>query len=98
MNQQPTLFETRVLPLFEEHRGDWLATARAAARFLGHGGAPVTIDAVRKLCPPPADVDPRVMGAVFLRREWTRIGFEQSARRECHGRPVAVHRLKEYAA
>ena len=89
-----TLFEEAVLPHFEATRGEWIAQARAAARLLGLGGKPVTINDVRAKCPPPPDVDPRVMGAVFLARDWELLGYRGSARRACHGRPVGVFRLR----
>lgn len=89
-----TLFEDTVLPHFEAHSGDWLARARAHARLLGQGGQTVTINDVRVKCPPPVDVDPRVMGAVFLARDWELLRHERSARRTCHNRPVGVFRLK----
>jgi len=91
---QRDLFEKTVLPLFEEHREEWLDRARADARMIGTRQELVTIDDVRALCPPPPDVDPRVMGAVFTRSEWESVGYQRSARRECHNRPVGVFRLK----
>jgi len=88
-------FENAVLPFFEATRGDWLAVARATARELGSSGAIVTIDMVRDKCPPPVDVDPRVMGAVFTRREWQRVGYANSSRAACHHRPVALMKRKD---
>lgn len=87
------LFTQGVLPLFEQHSGDWLSQARATARRIASRAGNVTIDEVRKECPPPKGKDPRVMGAVFAGKEWVRVGFRQSDRRECHGRPVSVFRL-----
>ena len=87
-------FEQYVLPLFEGTRADWLTQARGVALSLGRHQGDVTIDHVRGLCPPPASVDPRVMGAVFKGEEWEKVGYERSVRRECHNRPVAVFRLR----
>jgi len=89
-----SMFEQAVLPLFEEYRGDWLVEARRVARALGTQG-PVTIDDVRARVPPPSHVDPRVMGAVFTRREWERVGYQSSTRSTCHKRPICLFRLKE---
>lgn len=90
---KPNLFEQIVLPLFEEHREDWLDAARMAAVRLGKSQPVVTIDDVREVCPPPPGVDPRVMGAVFWPRDvWERVGFVSSKRKACHNRPVAQHR------
>lgn len=90
-----SLFDTQVLPLFEETREAWLERARATARELASGGRSITIDDVREKCPPPEGVDPRVMGAVFRPiKDWEVVGYERSSRASCHNRPVARHRLK----
>lgn len=91
-----TVFEDNVLGLFEKHRAEWLAKARDVARKLGESGRIVTIDDVRDLCPPPGEVDPRVMGAVFLRKEWERCGYTSGKRMTSHARPVSQFKLKEY--
>lgn len=88
------LFERTVLPWFEESRADWLANAREVALQLGEWFPEVTIDDVRILCPPPANVDPRVMGAVFLRKHWELLRHERSNRAACHNRPVGVFRRR----
>lgn len=88
------IFEQGVLPLFERKSPNWIDDARAAARKLGANGKVVTIDDVRGVLPPPEGTDPRVMGAVFSKREWECLGYRQSTRKECHGRPVAIWRLK----
>lgn len=75
------------LELFEVHRAEWLAAARQTAILLyRREQRPITVDEVRAECPPPAGVDPRVMGAVFS--GWTPVGFTNSRRRTCHGRPI----------
>jgi hypothetical protein len=88
------LFETEVLPLFEEHREDWLSRARQVAHRLGMRGDEVTIDDVREHIEPPPGKDPRVMGAVFLKSEWESVGYRRSTRKECHNRPIAIFRMK----
>jgi hypothetical protein len=92
-----SLFEQTVLPLFEEHRADWLQAARAVAARIGRDGRGVTIDDVRAQIPPPRHIDPRVMGAVFLRRDWEKVGYQSSIRTTCHKRPVATFRLRSAA-
>lgn len=75
------------LELFEIHRAEWLATARGVAiRLYQREGRPITVDDVRAECPPPAGSDPRVMGGVFV--GWTPVGYTNSRRRTCHGRPI----------
>jgi len=87
-----TSFEEAVLPLFEEYRAGWLANARAVARHLG-ALQDITIDDVRKLCPPPDSVDPRVMGAVFSGNDWRLLRYVSSHRGISHKRPVGLFRL-----
>ena len=91
---QLSIFEQQVLPLFEVSRADWLDQARTVARMLGADGGHVTIDEVRERCPPPKDIDPRVMGAVFTRSEWTNCGYIKGVRATSHGRPIATFKLK----
>lgn len=77
------------LELFEVHRAEWLGEARRAALLLYRQvGRPITVDDVRAECPPPAGCDPRVMGGVFT--GWAPVGFTNSRRRACHGRPIRL--------
>ena len=73
---------------------NWLEQARAHARRIAREQGEVTIDDVRDLCPPPEDCDPRIMGSVFLARDFERFDFRASARKACHGRPIGVFRLR----
>jgi len=87
-------FQETVLPTFEEHRAEWLARARAVARQLGQGGRVVTVNDVRALCPPPPNVDPRVMGGIFSGKDWELLDYARTNRRACHGRAVGLFRLR----
>jgi hypothetical protein len=80
--------------MFDNARGQWLARARQAARNLAAQRGSVTIDEVRAVCPPPDDVDPRVMGAVFKRAEFELVDYIESRRKVCHGRHIGIFRLK----
>ena len=93
-NAARTIFDQEVLPLFEQNRAQWLAAARAAAEKLGREQTTVSIDDVRAVCPPPANIDPRVNGAIFNSKRWELVGYRQSDRKTCHGRPIGVFRLK----
>lgn len=73
---------------------NWLEMARAHARRIAHDKGEVTIDDVRAHCPPPEDCDPRIMGSVFLARDFERVDFRASARAACHGRPIGVFKLR----
>jgi hypothetical protein len=78
-----SLFETEVLPRLEAKRADWLAEARAVAND------------VRRLCPLPPSIDPRVMGAVFNKSEWVCVGYKRSSRSTCHNRPIGTFVLRD---
>lgn len=82
------------LDLLEETRPDYLALARNAARKLLETQDTITINDVREVCPPPADIDPRVMGAVFRCADFEATGeFVLSSRTTCHRRPIQRFRL-----
>lgn len=96
MSAALSMFEQSVLPLFEATRAAWLADARAVAWQLGEGGRPVCVDDVRRLCPPPQDADPRVMGAIMYRPAWVRVGDRNSGRKTCHKRRVSMFVRAEF--
>lgn len=80
--------------LLEAARGEWLDRARAMARQIAIKRGVVTSDDLWKACPPPAEVDPRVMGAVFQKEEFTQVGYVKSKRTACHKRPIGQWVLK----
>lgn len=98
MAVQPSLFDKQIVPLFEETRADWLERARATARQIAAQRGQVTINDVRDECPPPEDVDPRVMGAVLRAPAFKVVGYVRSSRADCHNRPIAVFALAQEAA
>ena len=81
--------------LFEAHRAEYLAAARAFMRQFAKHGQIVTVNDLTRNGPPlPEGVDPRVRGAVFMENGvWERVGYTQSKRRVSHGRPVMQFRL-----
>jgi len=83
---------TGTLDLFEIHRPEFLEEARQVAKDLASGGNLVTVDDVRVHCPPPDNVDPRVMGAVFNSKEWEPVNYIRSTRSTCHKRPICQFR------
>lgn len=83
------------LRTLEQVRADYLAKARGAALLLGSGGRAITVDDVRKVCPPPKEIDGRVMGAIFYRPFWEAAGFVNSSRRTCHKRPIRLFRIRQ---
>jgi len=89
----PSVFEQKILPLFEETRAQWLERARRAAIELAGRKGDITIDDVREVCPPPEGCDPRVMGAVFRpKSDWDIVKYRPSERG--HGRAIAVFRRR----
>ena len=86
----PTFSKDEALDLLEKVRREYVLEARSAAISLFQkSGKPITIDDVRQVCPPPEDIDGRVMGAVLRPPEWVRVGYVSSSRRTCHNRPIS---------
>lgn len=89
-------FENSIAPLFERGKSSsWLEAARNFAIELGRKNPYVTIDMVREECPPPDEIDPRIMGVVFTKKIWERVGYTSGSRSVSHGRPICQFRLKE---
>lgn len=82
------------LGALEIARAEWLAKARRIAHWLGKDGRIVTCDDVRKLRPIPKEIDGRVMGAVFKKSDWEKVGYTQTAVKTSHARPIAQFRLR----
>lgn len=92
-NEDRTGTRESALKLLEETRQNYLIDARTAAeRIAADGDGTCTVDQVREVCPPPADIDGRVMGAVFNTRDWEHHGYERSSRGVCHKRPISRFR------
>jgi len=89
-------FESEILPLFETYREEWLAAARAHAVMIASERGEVSADDIHEACPPPPDIDPRVMGAVF-KGDFQLVRYEKSRRSICHNRPIGIFRLQEAA-
>lgn len=83
------------LNLLETTREDYVTRARAAGVAHAMRFGVVTINDVRAACPPPNDIDPRVMGAVLRAPLFVKIGYENSNRSTCHARPIAKFKLKD---
>ena len=92
-------FHQTILPLFQQTRAQWLHEARIIAHKLALAkadrGEPaqLTTDEIHKYCPVPDGIDPRVMGAVFTRESWRKVGYVSSTRAACHHRPIALFQL-----
>ena len=76
------------LQLLEETRTTYLFRARTVAFQLYYElRRPICVDDIRKVCPPPSDIDPRVMGAIFSGKDWLPVGWTL-AKGHCNARPV----------
>ena len=83
-----------VMATLEETRAAYLSTARInAEKLYKRLRRPITVDDVRKVCPPPESIDGRVMGAIFSAKNWQCIGYGKGARKVSHRRPVARFEL-----
>ena len=74
----------------------WLALAKSAAEALVRRNGEVTADDVRAIVgDPPKTCDGRIMGAVFHRSLFVRVGYVQSKRKINHAKMIAVFELRE---
>jgi len=81
------------LETFELTRPAYLAKARATARLLLESREEIHIDLIREHCPPPANWDGRVLGAVFKHADFEGTGrYVKSTRQTCHKRPIQLFR------
>lgn len=70
------------LEALEIARIEYLAHARViAVKLAKEQGGLVTAYDVREVCPPPEDIDHRVMGAVLKGPEWEPHGFIENPRK-----------------
>ena len=81
----------------EDAQPTWVQRARAWAVDYARSHAYVTVNHVRDAMPPPADVDPRIMGTVVKSPNLRVIGYELTDRPEAHGRPIAQCAYREAA-
>ncbi len=78
-----------ILNQLEQVRREYVDSARNAALDLfQRTRRPITVDDIRRICPPPSDIDPRVMGCVLRAPKWMKVQTVNSSRRECHHRPI----------
>lgn len=83
------------LDLLEEKRHEWIKTARHFAFVLlrrreqYQSNPVVTSDDLWALCPPPSEINPKVMGAVFRKNAGFKpVGYVPSKRKQAHARPI----------
>lgn len=77
------------LDMLERARAAYVASARSAAlELFRQTRKPITVDDIRRVCPPPGGIDGRVMGCVLRAPKWMKVGYANSSRPECHRRPI----------
>jgi hypothetical protein len=87
-----------VLPFQQKANPEYVAKLQATMQAFAADGREVTIDDAWDICPPPPNVDPRILGAAFYPKKlWLGVGHCKSRRKINHGRPVAKWRLRAVA-
>jgi len=82
------------LRILEDSRKSYLMDARGIAEEIARNGdGTCTVNNVRERCPPPEELDGRVMGAIFNTSDWEHLGYERSDRAACHKRPISRFRF-----
>lgn len=84
-----------VLDDLEKRRWAYIKRAREFAVDFARRWGVVSINNVREGCPPPADVPPAALGAVFKERNvWQVVSFCLAEHPAAHARVVRVYKLK----
>lgn len=84
-----------VLADLEKRRWAYIEQARRYAVDFARRWGVVSINNVREGCPPPADVPPAALGAVFKERKvWQVVSFCLAEHPAAHARVVRVYKLK----
>ena len=85
----------RILDDLEQRRWAYIKQAREFAVDFARRWGVVSINNVREGCPPPADVPPAALGAVFKERNvWQVVSFCLAEHPAAHARVVRVYKLK----
>ena len=77
-----------VLDRLEIVRSEYVEKARSWAVAYCKQRGSVTTDDLHKFCPPPAGIDPRVLGAIMRPPVFRATEFINSRRPEAHHRPI----------
>jgi hypothetical protein len=92
------LLKRRGLDTFEETAADWLALARSVARELCLAYGSTTSDDVIGSIGKPINHHYNVVGAIFGKTDFVRVGFTPTKRPSGHARMIGVWALKGEAA
>jgi hypothetical protein len=83
-----TASKDEALDLFATKFPSFLDQARSIAQSISVSRGSVTADDLWERCPPPANANVKIMGAVFKGPGWKVIGFEPSQRKEARARII----------
>ena len=90
------IYRQEVLPFQERQYPELAKRLREVAKRLAQTKGEITSDDVHEAHPIPPGIDGRIMGAVFSKKEWVRVGYQPSRRKDQnHGRVVSRWRLRE---
>ena len=85
-------FENNVLPEMENKPTNWLKEARLVAVDIAKTHGEVSADDVFDARPPPSNIEPRTMGAVFKTKDFEFVRYVQGRRSV---RAIGIYKLKE---
>lgn len=101
LEQQPQedddvgIYDEQIVGEQEKNHKELVEKIRAKARELASGGREITTDDIHEAMPIPDGVDGRILGTAFFpRKDWMKVGYTPSRRKENHSRPVSRWSLR----
>ncbi len=76
--------------LFENHRAEFLSSARLMADMIYKSKGSVTTDDIRHSIDIPETINKKVLGCVFNTKEWVLVGYTKSKVKTSHGRTIGI--------
>ena len=80
----------QAMDLFEKTRIEFLNYARWWAQKIYKEKGNVSVDDIREKIAIPQGLDGRVLGAVFNRKDWKKVGYQSTRVKTSHARPVGI--------
>ncbi len=91
-----SIYDEHIVGEQEKNHKDLVERIRAKARELAANGREITTDDIHEALPIPEGVDGRILGTAFFpRKDWVKVGYTPSRRKENHSRPVSRWTLKQ---
>jgi hypothetical protein len=79
----------------EAARQDYVLEAREFAVQYAKQRGEISINEIRECCPPPADINPAVLGAILRGKQWEPVGYTTAKHPDAHARVIRTYRWKE---